>query len=183
MLRQIGVKAEPVLINSNYNPDLDIVTMNHFNHMIVYLPEQEIYLDPTSDITRYVNLPPQDQGKNVYFPLTNTIKQTPISPISKNKENITQIININENNTTKIIIQQEYTGYLDAIMKNNLNDLNQSQRETYLKNTINQNYFNASLDSYNITGVGNLENDTQIQMKLSTDNYLEQIGNKFTRIL
>ncbi|MDD3153719.1 MAG: transglutaminase family protein [Victivallaceae bacterium] len=56
-----GIKAERMLVNrgKEMNPDFPCW---QFNHMIVYLPEWDLWLDPTDGFTPMGDLPPGDNG-------------------------------------------------------------------------------------------------------------------------
>jgi hypothetical protein len=67
MLDVLGVRALPTLIATRdvYEADLDFPMMFQFNHMITYLPDQDLFLDPVGDDTPYPYLLPMDQGRDV----------------------------------------------------------------------------------------------------------------------
>lgn len=67
MLDVLGVRALPTLIATDrvVQPDPDFPMMFQFNHMITYLPDQDLFLDPVGDDTPYPNLLPMDQDRNV----------------------------------------------------------------------------------------------------------------------
>jgi len=67
MLDALGVEAHPVLIGTTRLPQaaLDFPMMYQFNHMITYLPEQDLFLDTVGDDNPFPYLLPMDQDRNV----------------------------------------------------------------------------------------------------------------------
>ncbi len=67
MLDVLGVRALPTLIatGDELQARLDFPMMYQFNHMITYLPDQDLFLDPVGDDTPYPYLLPMDQDRNV----------------------------------------------------------------------------------------------------------------------
>ena len=64
LLQAAGVEAVPALINTGTDYTLNTVAVG-FNHVIVYLPELDLYLDPTGTEVPYGELPFADRGKPV----------------------------------------------------------------------------------------------------------------------
>jgi hypothetical protein len=67
LARRMGVTAFPVLLSSGGNADSTLPTMQQFNHMIGAVDRGDkrggrIYLDLTSELTPYGELPPAEEG-------------------------------------------------------------------------------------------------------------------------
>src|SRR6267143_405408 len=67
LARRMGMTAFPVLLSSSGNADSTLPTVQQFNHMIAAVDRGEqrggrIYLDLTSDLTPYGQLPPSEEG-------------------------------------------------------------------------------------------------------------------------
>jgi tetratricopeptide (TPR) repeat protein len=69
LLRSIGVESYPMLVSTidNIPVDRNIPSPYFFNHVITYIPAQdgiteEIFLDTTSSLTSFGNIPSLDQG-------------------------------------------------------------------------------------------------------------------------
>lgn len=72
MLDQVGIEAWPVLIRSEdrrFEEDLSLPLVEHFNHCIAYIPEQEgldeMFLDGTARMHPLETLPSSDAGAKV----------------------------------------------------------------------------------------------------------------------
>ena len=65
MARAMGVHAFPVLLSSNGNADSTVPTVQQFDHMIAAIDRPasgRLYLDLTSELTPYTELPPAEEG-------------------------------------------------------------------------------------------------------------------------
>ena len=67
LVRRMGLTAYPVLLSASGGADSTLPTVQQFDHMIAAVdrPEQDggrIYLDLTSDLTPYGELPPAEEG-------------------------------------------------------------------------------------------------------------------------
>jgi hypothetical protein len=64
LARRMGARAYPVLLSSSGSADSTLPTVQQFDHMIaaVERPAGRLYLDLTSDLTPYGELPPAEQG-------------------------------------------------------------------------------------------------------------------------
>ena len=72
MLKLIGIKAFPVLLNpSPYERvDVEIPSLGQFSHVITAVPRNDgkyIWLDTTSEVCSYGNLPASDQGRKGFI--------------------------------------------------------------------------------------------------------------------
>jgi len=70
LARRMGLKAYPVLLSSSGGADSTLPSMEQFDHMIAAVdrPEQSggrLYLDLTSELTPYGELPPAEEGSFV----------------------------------------------------------------------------------------------------------------------
>jgi len=78
LLSAKGIESSPALINTGYSyilPSLPMV--GSFNHVITYVPSEDLFLDSTSPFVRFGSLPYSDLGKNVVLVKLNRITKTP----------------------------------------------------------------------------------------------------------
>jgi len=79
MLAAIGVDSTGALVNSGNAYRLpETPTLGIFNHMIVYVPGLDLYLDPTADAVTAGYLPPGVLGKPALLLASGTFAMTPI---------------------------------------------------------------------------------------------------------
>ncbi len=120
MLRQIGVKAYPVLIPTSEIPDMnpEIPTPFVFDHEITAIRLKSgkfLFADTTSNVTTFGDLPPMDQGRNVLI-LANGIgitAKTPVYPPSKNNIYTKEYASVSDSGALKASSVIVYTGAYD----------------------------------------------------------------------
>ena len=92
MLKGIGVSAHPVLVstNSNGRPIKDVVAASQFNHMLVWVPSKQLWLDPSSETAQIGYLPQESQGAEgvVLTEKGGTFAVLPVLNSQVNKEEI-----------------------------------------------------------------------------------------------
>lgn len=117
MLEEIGVKSNLALLRTRslgkveeFPPSLEI-----FDHAILYLPDYDLYLDPTEVFSGSFDLPPEDQGANVLniTDITDALSSTPSFPSSFNVLNGNYIFDLHENGGAELKGKIEYIGLLN----------------------------------------------------------------------
>ena len=142
MLRQIGVKAYPVLIPTteiqNMNPD--IPTPFVFDHEITAIklkPGKFMFADTTSNVTTFGDLPPMDQGRNVLIIVNGkaVIAKTPVFPPSKNYIHDKEYAYLSDGGNIKVRAAINYGGAYDMYKRYIYSSLSKKKkRDGILKN-------------------------------------------------
>ena len=178
MLREIGVEAEPVLIRrGSAEVDLDIASPALFNHMIVYLPGQDKYLDPTSKGTKYGVLP-GDQGKKILLPESNKLAKTPVRDAENSRALISQQVTLNQDGSAQIVYQEEYRGIYGYSYKRAYQKYTPRQQKRLIKKGISRGFSNAQAEGIQIEGVEELETELKIKISdLKAQQYAKPMGN------
>jgi hypothetical protein len=142
MLKQIGVKAYPVLIPTTEIPDMnpDIPTPFVFDHEITAIKLKSgkfMFADTTSNVTTFGDLPPMDQGRNVLI-IDNgkaVIAKTPIFPPSKNYISDKEYTSVYKNGSIKVRAVINYGGAYDMYKRYLYSSLSaKKKRNGVLKN-------------------------------------------------
>jgi hypothetical protein len=92
-----GIASEYALINTSPVYQLDATPqVASFNHVILYLPEFDLYADPTAAVSFVGRLPRADRGKPVLRASNHqvTIAQTPIGTAEEHTAHITSHLKI-----------------------------------------------------------------------------------------
>ncbi|GAB6099070.1 hypothetical protein JCM16358_09490 [Halanaerocella petrolearia] len=178
MLREIGVKAEPVLIRRGSGKlDLDIASPALFNHLIVYLPKDNKYLDPTSSGTMYGVLP-GDQGKNVLLPEENRLAKTPVREAKKSKSAVKQQVKLKQTGNAKVVYQEKNTGVFGYFYKRGYQKYTPQQRQKIIKRSVSKGFSNAQVEGVQLSGVEDLATVFNIKVSnLKVTNYAQKMGN------
>ena len=177
LLSSIGVRAEPVLINTAGHSELEIVSPEQFNHMIVYLPNKDLYLDPTNGLTMYGDLPSVDQGKKVLMPLSNWIIETPVFPAENNREHFKQKVILSEDGSASVSVTWFANGAFDSVNKAIFTSINEQQQAVQLRLLMNYFYPGSEVQSYEFGNLEGLEKNYRVEVFLSMKNYSQTMGN------
>ena len=178
MLREIGVEAEPVLIRRGSGTiDLDVVSPALFNHLIVYLPKQDKYLDPTNSGTVYGVLP-GDQGKNVLLPESNKLNKTPVSSAENNQVFIKQKVNLKKSGDAKIAYVEEHSGIYDYFYRRAYQKYTPQQRKKVMKQGISKGFANTEASGIQIMGIEDLNQSFKVSISnLQVGGYAKKMAN------
>ena len=78
LLKAIGIEAHNVLINSGAAYTLPDIPVHHpFNHVITYIPEFDLYADPTQEYAPFGTLSEETMGKTVLHVESGLLSKTP----------------------------------------------------------------------------------------------------------
>jgi hypothetical protein len=178
MLRAIDVEAVPVLINRGSGKiDEEFITPSQFNHFIVYLPKEDLFLDPTSDGTMFGILP-GDQGKLVLLPETNELVTTPIQASEVNRSNIDQVIKLKDDKKADIQFSLSAKGLQALSIKSLFKQLDKKQYELVLDQIFTESFSDYDLHDYEINGVEDLSEIFEISSnKITVNDYYETFEN------
>jgi TPR repeat protein len=79
LLAAQGIEANLVAVNAGAQYTLTEVATANFNHAIVYVPELDLYLDPTVSLLAFGSLPPNLAGKPVLNIDKGTLASIPVA--------------------------------------------------------------------------------------------------------
>jgi TPR repeat protein len=80
LLATQGIAANFVVVNAGFRYTLTELATPNFDHAIVYVPELDVYLDPTAAKFAFGSLPPQLGGKPVLNIDTGRLSRIPVMP-------------------------------------------------------------------------------------------------------
>src|SRR5260370_21024376 len=109
LLAAKGIASEYALINTNPAYQLDATPLvGSFNHVIVYLPEFDLYADPTVAVSFVGRLPRADRGKPVVRVAKHQVTraQTPIGTVDDNVARVSSYLKIGADE----VVRGETTG-------------------------------------------------------------------------
>ena len=155
MLKQIGVKAYPVLIPTTEIPDMnpDIPTPFVFDHEITAIKLKSgkfMFADTTSNVTTFGDLPPMDQGRNVLIIVNGkaVIAKTPIFPSSKNYIRDKEYASVYTNGNIKVKAAIIYGGAYDMYKRYLYSALSEKKKRNEVLKNIMSIAPNAKLINY-----------------------------------
>ncbi len=179
LLKEIGIKAEPVLINIKGQTKEGMIMPGDLSHMIVYIPEYYLYLDPSFDSVMFGSLPYFSQGKKALHPLSYTLSSTPTGFPRENLEIYKQKVSPGEDYSAVIKLEWKTRGFFDMLRKNLFREYLPQQRELLLKQLVNRGFDSSQVVLDSIKGVDSLEEYFSIISTLNIPNYVQEMEGKF----
>jgi transglutaminase-like putative cysteine protease len=157
LLAAKNIASTQALVNSGSTyrlPKIPVISM--VNHVIVYVPSLDVYLDPTSRTTPFGMLPLGDADKPVL--LVDNYRdgtRTPAVKSSANSQRMKANLTVKPDGSIAGAIEVDVTGVFAVSGRDRLRDMTAEQKEERLKELYRRD---------NKTGFGRLENDDPAPM-------------------
>lgn len=115
MLEEVGIESYPVLVNSSEMPFFPVdesFTTSAFNHMILYVPSEEMYLECTSKLAPTGYLGERTDDRNVLWitPDGGQLARTPKLLPADNSHLQTVSLKVNADGSTKFSLEGHFYG-------------------------------------------------------------------------
>ena len=179
MLEIAGIKSYITLVNTDGKIEKDIPFPGQFNHAIVAIENNNnfLFLDPTSEVYRFPQIPPSDQNKYVLIskpglPLEKTPLFAPEENYIKRKINTT----LYENGDILSNVEIETNGLYDAIFRSSFIYLKDIERQRALSSELNSILPGTNLISFEIEGIENLEKNVIEKYSFKTNSFATVIA-------
>jgi hypothetical protein len=122
MLSEVGINAYPVLVNSSSTPFFPVdesFTTSAFNHMILYVPGEEMYLECTSSLapTGYLGEGTDDRNVLWITPEGGKLAHTPNLPAADNSHLRTVSLKINADGSTDFTLDGHFYGATQGFLR------------------------------------------------------------------
>jgi len=181
MLEVAGIKSYLTIINAGGRIEKDIPYPGQFNHAIIAIENNSnfLFLDPTSEVYRFPQIPPSDQNKYVLIVKKRPLlTKTPLFHPEKNfrRREIKAILD--ENGDLKAKVKIETAGIYDASMRNSFRYLKEIERKRALSSELNRILPGTTLLSFKIEGIENLEKNVSENYSFKTNSFATRIKNK-----
>jgi len=181
MLEIAGIKSYLALVNTDAKIEKEIPFPGQFNHAILAIPKENsyIFLDPTTEVMKYPDIPPYEQGKlSLICGEKPEIVEIPIfSPERNLRRRITRAdIDKNGNLTGEVTIIPN--GIFEASLRNYFRYLKPIERERRLIKELNSLLPGTKLLFFEISGLESLESQLIEKYKFFTSGYGIKVGNK-----
>jgi hypothetical protein len=148
MLRQAGIPASTVLINSGWGLDVepDLPGLGHFNHVIV-LTDDGMWIDPTDEFARAGELPDSDQGRLVLVAKNDTtaLVRTPLAESSANRTVETREFFLVEDGKARVVERNEYYGSDERTNRRYYNSTDAKSTGEQMESYVEQAYLSKEL--------------------------------------
>ena len=182
MLRHVGVTAYPVLVDTAGIAKMDpsLPSPGQFDHEIVAIPQGKgfWFLDSTSDVTNYKDLPPMDQGRQVVVVQQDTaqIVETPVFQPAKNSIGDTRSATINRNGSLTVAMRLVYAGVYGMYTKAMLRGMKPAQRRTFIEDAANEVCPGADVNGYTISNIYDLNIPATVSLDFTCQDYVIKAG-------
>lgn len=180
MLKAVGINAYIALISagddSYFQPD-DQFCFPKFNHVILYLPQENIWLECTSNDnpTGYLGAFTQGRKALLITEKGGQLVQTPTLNDSQNKQQTHTTVTLASNGNATLQYHADYYGALQDDLRNEFTDSKKAQFLKHYKSQIN-------LNDLNLQNVETDIDQTQAHVKLSyqatSNKYATQAGSR-----
>lgn len=182
MLKHIGVTAYPVLVDTAGIAKMDptLPSPGQFDHEIVAIPGDHgfWFLDSTSDVTGYKDLPPMDQGRDVVViqPDKAIIVKTPVFKADVNSIVDTRSVDLRSDGSLAISMDITFNGVYSMYEKAMLRGMKPVQRKSYIEGTANAVCPGAAVSTYSISDIYSLNIPVGINIRFTCQDYVIKAG-------
>lgn len=182
MLKHIGVTAYPVLVDTAGIAKMDptLPSPGQFDHEIVAVPDDHgfWFLDSTSDVTGYKDLPPMDQGRNVVVIQHDKaiIVKTPVFKADVNSIVDTRTVNLRSDGSLDVSMGITFHGVYSMYEKAMLRGMKPVQRKSYIEGTANAVCPGAAVSTYSISDIYSLNIPVDINLRFTCQDYVIKAG-------
>jgi len=182
MLRIAGIRGYIALINTERKIEETVPFPGQFNHAIVAIPSGNsfLFLDPTSEVIPYPYLPPQDQNRLVLVPTENgafLVRSEYLAPEKNLKYRSVDVhLDFNGNITAEVVVRPG--GIFGASFREMFRRLKDEERRRALLESLNRIIPGATLKSFSITGIGNLDDSIEERYSFEGAGYGIKVGER-----
>ncbi len=169
-LREAGIEANLALLLAGSDPDVlpDLPGFGQFNHAIVYLPLDAIWIDPTASFYHPGEIPPMDQGRRslVISPTTLSLMVTPESAPSANLFKEVREFHLSENGAAQVVETTSMTGSFEAFYRRDFNDSDVKSKRDHLEKYAKNVYDAKSLATFSSTDPRQMESPFRLSLTI-----------------
>ena len=138
LLSAKGIKAEPVLISNGISyQKLPVPAPQNFNHAIVFVPELNMYLDPTTPFAPFGTLPQTDLDKFVvHAGAKPRVGQTPKADVARDTYLQTAQLKILPDGSLEGKVTATSGGYIEGFWRGTLSGVKAEQGPQVVSNVL-----------------------------------------------
>lgn len=180
LLKIIDVEAYFVLISGiDRGQEIrDVPVFDQFSHAIVYIPEYDIWVDPTFPYAKINELPFQYQNRNA-FVISDSVCQwfsTPIAEPHQNKTCNDIKIDIDDEGNAEIVIRETFTGLMATLIRTGYHALPENYRETMFKSAVAAQFPNVTDVSVTFFGIDSITQELSCSTYVYSENFAKKSG-------
>jgi hypothetical protein len=184
MLKQLGVKAYPVLIPTTEIPDMNpnIPTPFVFDHEITAIKLKSgkfMFADTTSNVTTFGDLPPMDQGRNVLIIANGKgiTAKTPIFSPAKNSVSVKEYAAVSRGGGLNVKSSIIYSGAYDMYKRYLYSSTSERKKKDGILKDVTSIVPNAKLTGYSFKNGNSMTKPYIENFSFAAKNYSGKNGN------
>ena len=180
-LKVAGIEAYPVLIYWGNDKDIKITeeyTDLNFNHVVLYLPKEDMWLECTSNSypPNYLGYEKCNRKALMVTPQGGKLIDTPKMLADENVEKNQATIQLSENGSAKVICDATYIGYDHERLRAIKNNFSDEEFEKWFRNS-------SDLSSFNIDKLDLIVSDKKAEAKLNYELGVSKYASKAAKRL
>ncbi|NOQ24619.1 MAG: DUF3857 domain-containing protein [Bacteroidales bacterium] len=182
-LRELGIEASPVLINTSSRVDMDSTLSGlEFSHCITYikLKDKEFFCDVIAKQTPYYYLHPFNQNRLCYIINDDTydIVKTPIASPDENMQLKKMNVKLLSDGSLIVDKYSQNNGNSNTAFKNYFIGMNDSEIKENIQYDISYFCPGGILESYDIKNINTIDNSIVINETFTIPNWLVDISDE-----
>ncbi len=185
MLAEIGIEARLVLVRTR---DLGTIgerpaSLSVFNHAIVYVPSEDLFLDGTAEWSGASELPANDQGATVLVVEDGTgakLRQIPFSKPEDNLESVVANVELHADGSALISQTVRIAGHSAAGVRSGLQ--NEAERRSIIGQALSQRYPGAELRELTVSNVNDINATVELSYVFTAPNWAKPAGEGMLRM-
>lgn len=184
-LRSLGITAMPVLVLTSDEGTVDPGFPSWmFNHMIVKAIAgngRDYWLDPTVDYCALGEIPYADEGTNALVlndDNTSKIETIPSSIFSRNAENVSAEVTIDENGSADFNVGMRFTGQENFMTRSLVADKSHSKMLNYCKSLVADRYLNAEVKDYSFQNAEDFDKPFFLNFSMHVPGVVQKLGDE-----
>ncbi len=169
MLASAGIKSHLALANLSEAVLPDMPSMDQFDHMVVYLPDDELFIDATDknlDLPRHT---PRDLDQNYVLVLSQDadLVQIPEVRPGESRIEIIRTIGLGNDNIARVLEKMSFDGYAAANMRGNLRDTQVRDLKGVFARWLQRRFPDAQLDDYYLDNLQQPQHQLEIELEFT----------------
>ena len=168
LLRREGIEAYVALLRAGRGADLDpaLPGLGRMNHAITYLPEEDLWIDPTDPQSRAGELPLADQARwaLIASATTDGLVKTPASTADDNRRVVSATVFLSPHGNAKVEETEVFHGSLENQMRSALEQLSAEDLKEAYEAFVENRYMAKELGEIRHNGLHDLSEQLTINL-------------------
>ena len=183
MLNLVGIKAFPVLLNpSPYeNVDIEMPSLGQFSHVITEVPRDDgtfLWLDATSEVCSFGNLPASDQGRKgfVIGEARGEFVDIPVYPPESNRLIVDLRITLNESGGLHGKMCVDTSGQYNLETRSQYKPVHPAEWKDTFAAELNSQFPGVEINRATISDLTDLTSPVHVEIDFVVEKYVKRIN-------